>query len=306
MHKLERYNHIDFTPPQGVIDEAARGLAWRRKYGRGGTAVGVARARDLSNGARVSPDTIRRMTSYFARHAIDSDAAGWRPGEDGYPSAGRIAWALWGGDAGAAWSGKIARQMDAADEGAKAIAELHVRAQRLMARYKTFTPRMMGMITSNAYQDRDGEYITTAALEDWVQRARAEGRFENHAIPLLWAHNHPDLTGLDSPPPVIGWVIHAETDGAWLIEIAIERDHPLARVIWDAMQYKPAAWGVSHGFHHTEGSPRGEGRIYRYIDKFETSVLLADAASNPYTEVLFLSNHDKEQEHGSQENSTQE
>ena len=88
------YESIDFTPPAGVRKEAAQGLEWRREYGRGGTAVGVARARDLSNGTAISPDTARRMKAYFDRHEIDKQGKGFRPGEEGWPSAGRIAWAL--------------------------------------------------------------------------------------------------------------------------------------------------------------------------------------------------------------------
>jgi HK97 family phage prohead protease len=111
-----KYDHIDFTPPAGVRDEAAKGLAWRDEFNRGGTAVGVARARDLSNGTNISPDTAKRMASYFARHEVDKQGEGWSPGEDGFPSAGRIAWALWGGDPGQAWASKLTRQIDAADE----------------------------------------------------------------------------------------------------------------------------------------------------------------------------------------------
>jgi hypothetical protein len=111
-----KYDDIDFTPPKGVREEAQQGLDWRKEHGRGGTAVGVARARDLSNGVSVSPETIRRMVSYFARHEVDKKGEGWSPGEDGFPSAGRIAWALWGGDAGQTWSAKIAKSMDVRDE----------------------------------------------------------------------------------------------------------------------------------------------------------------------------------------------
>lgn len=112
-----KYDDISFSPPAGVRKEAKRGLAWRREYGRGGTEVGVARARDLSNGKDVSPSTARRMKAYFDRHEADKQGKGWSPGEDGYPSAGRIAWALWGGDAGRSWSAKLVRRMNAADEG---------------------------------------------------------------------------------------------------------------------------------------------------------------------------------------------
>jgi len=112
----KKYEDIDFTPPKDVQEEAKRGLEWRKEHNRGGTEVGVARARDLSNGVSVSPDTIRRMTSYFARHEVDKEGEGFSPGEEGYPSAGRIAWALWGGDAGNRWSSSIRDRMDAEDD----------------------------------------------------------------------------------------------------------------------------------------------------------------------------------------------
>ncbi len=109
----EGYDGIDFTPPKGAREEAERGLAWRREHGRGGTAVGIARARDIARGAALSPSTVRRMVSFFARHEVDKKGKGWSPGEDGFPSNGRIAWALWGGDPGRAWASKVVKQMDA-------------------------------------------------------------------------------------------------------------------------------------------------------------------------------------------------
>lgn len=110
------YEGINFTPPESVREEAARGLEWRSEYGRGGTEVGVARARDLSNGRDVSPETARRMKAYFDRHEVDKQGQGWSPGEDGYPSNGRIAWSLWGGDPGRSFANRIVRQMNAEDE----------------------------------------------------------------------------------------------------------------------------------------------------------------------------------------------
>lgn len=96
-----------YKPSDGMVAEARRGLEWRQAYGRGGTEVGVARARDIVNRRSLSRTTVARMVSYFARHEIDKDAEGFRPGENGYPSAGRIAWALWGGDAGRTWANAI-------------------------------------------------------------------------------------------------------------------------------------------------------------------------------------------------------
>ena len=95
---------IDLTPTQAMSEEAKRGLAWRKEHGRGGTAVGVARANQLVRRDKLSPRTVLRMYSFFARHEVDKQAEGFKRGEDGYPSAGRIAWALWGGDAGQKWA----------------------------------------------------------------------------------------------------------------------------------------------------------------------------------------------------------
>lgn len=103
---------VSFTPTKEMQDEAERGLAWRSELGRGGTAVGIARARDISNGKDLPLDTVKRMRSFFARHAVDKEAEGFRPGEPGYPSNGRIAWALWGGDPGYKWSLAIVKEAD--------------------------------------------------------------------------------------------------------------------------------------------------------------------------------------------------
>jgi ferredoxin len=97
-----------FAPPQGVRDNAKRGLELRREFNRGGTAVGVARARDLSNGKSLPLDTVNRMVSYFARHEVDKKGENWGNASD--PSRGYIAWLLWGGDAGKTWADSIAER----------------------------------------------------------------------------------------------------------------------------------------------------------------------------------------------------
>ena len=99
------------TPNSGMKSEARKGLDWRSEFGRGGTEVGIARARDIVNAKDLSDSTVKRMYSFFSRHEVDKKAKGFRPGEKGYPSNGRIAWALWGGDAGFSWSKKLVNQM---------------------------------------------------------------------------------------------------------------------------------------------------------------------------------------------------
>ena len=103
---------MPYKPTDGMKTEAQRGLDWREEYGRGGTEIGIGRARDIVAGRQLSEDVVKRMYSFFSRHEVDKQAEGFRPGEEGYPSNGRIAWALWGGDAGFSWSKDKVKSME--------------------------------------------------------------------------------------------------------------------------------------------------------------------------------------------------
>jgi HK97 family phage prohead protease len=114
-------NPDGYAVTEAMKAEAQRGLDWRAEFGRGGTQVGVSRARDITNGRRLPFDTVQRMASYFARHEVDKQGQGFNTGEDGYPSAGRIAWALWGGDAGKRWADNIVANTERKKEPTMAI-----------------------------------------------------------------------------------------------------------------------------------------------------------------------------------------
>jgi hypothetical protein len=100
----EKYN-----PPAGAQTAAKRALKWiaEGKAGSGFTATGRARAAQLARGGAVSREVAAKMKSYFARHQVDKKATGFRAGEEGYPTPGRVAWDAWGGDAAASWSSKL-------------------------------------------------------------------------------------------------------------------------------------------------------------------------------------------------------
>ena len=107
------YAGLSFRPPAPVAAAARRALERRAQQppsNRGMTPVGLARARQLANRQELSPSTVDRMVSYFARHAIDKRGSSWA--EYGK---GRQAWDGWGGDAGERWARTIARRMDAAE-----------------------------------------------------------------------------------------------------------------------------------------------------------------------------------------------
>ncbi len=202
---MAKYDHIDFSPPSGVREEAAKGLAWRDEYGRGGTAVGVARARDLSNGTNISPDTAKRMASYFARHEVDKQGEGWSPGENGFPSAGRIAWALWGGDPGQAWASKLTRQIEAADQEGRSIMGNIERRSLAIDEIESAVPLLA--VESRSEDGAEREWIVGYAakfgvnsldLGDFVERidpgafgivAERRGRKKPLETRALWNHD---------------------------------------------------------------------------------------------------------------------
>ena len=97
----------EIIPPAEVARAAAHGLKLHEKFNRGGTDVGVRRGHQLANRNPVSVEDITAISSYFKRHAVDKDSTSHKWGDMENPSAGYIAWLLWGGDAGEKWADGI-------------------------------------------------------------------------------------------------------------------------------------------------------------------------------------------------------
>jgi len=143
--------------------------------------------------------------------------------------------------------------------------------------------RYMMIVTSNSYEDRDDETITTKALKSYVERAWA---VEDKCLPnneaLFWHGGDP-----------IGDVVWTDMEGPFLYEVIKERPNAWIKLskqvrgtikaIWDFIESNPQhyRWGASHGFKYLD-SAKHDG-VYNLISKFETSVLPLDAAANPYT-----------------------
>ncbi len=110
-----------YKPPASAISAAKRGLEQRKKYGRGGLSPaeaksqgidsGVTRARKIASG-KVSKHDVRRMSA-FNRHRKNNNPSKKMP--DGGPTAGTIAWNLWGGTSGVNWAKKKSAAMNAED-----------------------------------------------------------------------------------------------------------------------------------------------------------------------------------------------
>ena len=105
-----------FKPTAKMAANAEHGLRLREKFGRGGTEVGVRRARQLAERQELEPADIKSMYSYFARHAVDKRTTMHRWGSSEDPSAGYIAWLLWGGDEGKSWVDRKREQLREAQD----------------------------------------------------------------------------------------------------------------------------------------------------------------------------------------------
>jgi len=91
-----------YKPTQAMADAARRGLKLRMASSpsrRGGTAVGMARARQFSQRESVSLDVVKRTYSFLSRAATY-----YKPGEN---TPGTQAYLLWGGPAGLTWAKNI-------------------------------------------------------------------------------------------------------------------------------------------------------------------------------------------------------
>jgi len=101
-----------YTVPKPVRAEAWNGLAirkWRLQSTKrpGGTAVGVARARQLVKG-KIDAGGIKRMKAFFDRFQYLKKNINWgQPTMPGY-----VAWLLWGGDPGYRWAKKMVKRLD--------------------------------------------------------------------------------------------------------------------------------------------------------------------------------------------------
>lgn len=128
----KKYEHIDFTPPEGAANAAEKGLEYREKASpsnkggltpaeasKEGIGSGVQRAVNLKNRNTLSPDTIKQMHGFFSRHEQNKGIA---PENEGKPwnDKGHVSWLLWGGDAARSWVDKVLGQMEKADEKEKA------------------------------------------------------------------------------------------------------------------------------------------------------------------------------------------
>ena len=178
--EFKSLDDIDTKPTDGMMREAELGLELRREFGRGGTEVGVARARDISNGKNLSIETIKRMYSFFSRHEKSTKGGqGYNRGDEGYPSAGKIAWLLWGGDAGFSWASRKVEEIESVEDDFKKCKKKKCSGGKCSCQNYSKEDEKNDIIVANALIDL-GEELS---LDEWevIEEVDAETHEELEA-----------------------------------------------------------------------------------------------------------------------------
>jgi hypothetical protein len=124
--------------------------------------------------------------------------------------------------------------------------------------------RRMLLFTSNSYKDRDGETITSKALEDYESACYPGEDVYHNDNPMLWWHD-------DDVP--MGTIEGVEYIMPFLVEVGQEiPNDPISKILWDFAEKNGDAAGVSHRYGYLEKDRDDDGTFHR-IFKQETSYL---------------------------------
>ena len=168
-----------YKPTSGMASAARRALKWKEEGKAGGTLVGLARANQLKDREPLSASTVLRMYSFFSRHEPDKQATGFYSGQEGFPSKGRVAWDIWGGDCGYSWSTAKRNQIMREREG-KAL-------QLVKLTEKGMITEPLRLMAAQVLEDYANQNIS--------QDLEAFGQFMYHAE--LLRNDHLDIYLLD-------------------------------------------------------------------------------------------------------------
>lgn len=251
----EKYSHIDFNPPKGAQEAAKRALdkrADKPPSQRGMTDVGIARARDLANGKKLSPKTVRRMLAYFTRHEVDKKGSTWKD-----YGKGRQAWDGWGGDPGYTWSKKVVNQMNKADNKLKSLRAygeaLQLNEYDLTSKAKVdglhlgkpFKTLSLGQVSSRMNGEKIGQEISRELLEEIVRVFNE--RYTQDKVIIDWQHATSPFNGGPPAPPssgsALGLIIDLDLrdDGLYAVPAYNEKGLEVVKsaggVLWSSPEY---------------------------------------------------------------------
>ena len=180
--EVKKYESLNFKPTQAMANNAKRALEVRKskpESQRGMTSVGLARARQLINRETLSPDTVRRMFSFFSRHQVDKKGKTWKDKGKGWQ-----AWMGWGGDAGFTWSRRLAQAMDKEDN----------KKNNQYLELKQFELKITQIDEKGTFKGIASPFNNIDNGNDRVKPSIAL-RNNNKIVPYLWQHDQKEPIG---------------------------------------------------------------------------------------------------------------
>ena len=243
-----------YKPTADMASVAERALEWRREYNRGGTEVGVARARDIANRANLSSETVGRMRSFFARHGALRSEQFDNKEPDGGPSAWRIAWDLWGGDPGRTWANRIGTEEDQGK-----MTEIKHQSVALEIKREPDEDGMFeGYASVFGIVDQGMDVVERGAFT----KSLGSGR----KVKMLWQH--------DMAQPIGIWDEIREDERGLYVKGRLLKDVQKGREAM-ALLKAGAIDSMSIGYRTIEAAPEANGRVRKLmeVDLFEVSLV---------------------------------
>lgn len=135
--------------------------------------------------------------------------------------------------------------------------------------------------TTNAYEDREGEFFTLKALQDYVQQNEDK---ESKGVYQFWHTEGSEFAD----------IVAQMVSGKFLVEVGKFRKDDIGTAFKEFFlkypdkhkELAPHGWGCSHGFVYRKAD-REDG-VYEWFDKEETTILPLHEAANVYTLMELL------------------
>ena len=321
-----RYDDIDLTPTQGMQEAAQQAQDAIDEHGNPndcGTATGMARMRDISNGERLRPDTWREINAWFSRH--DEQGAGEQDGREDRTNCQWLTRKMWGGDPGKSRSETVVEQLDRADE------ETELEMKGAMAARQTvdeITEQDSNRVDLTSLEPAEREAVEAddfyvygkASIEQWdddepptfiqmdALEAALDRFFESESAPGIISRHHQDIpVGIpvesfefadDTTLEIAGetyqfeagdvaesHVQDADGDGRPELWLAanISNDNEMARKT-RVLAMRDELDGFSVTVHRNEDELTQEGRVVTDVDLHAVTIGTGDQIKNPGSE----------------------
>lgn len=107
---VKEASDLSLVPPEGVRNAAKRGIKYHSegKAGDGFESATLARAKRIAAGEELTSEHVKRMHSFFERHAGGRS----QKAKQGEVTPWDVAWLAWGGNAGRTWAASKVKQME--------------------------------------------------------------------------------------------------------------------------------------------------------------------------------------------------